>query len=68
MAGEQDRFAAAARRPGCWRPRCRRGRLELLRDCGHFPMTERPGPFADAVRRLIAGSAAQPPSAPTRVS
>ncbi|MEV7287839.1 alpha/beta hydrolase [Streptomyces sp. NPDC093252] len=30
------------------------GRLRLLAGCGHFAMAERPGPFADAVRALLA--------------
>ncbi|RST13167.1 MULTISPECIES: alpha/beta fold hydrolase [Streptomyces] len=67
VAGEQDRFAPPSE-AGLLAAALPKGRLELLRDCGHFPMTERPGPFADAVRRLIAGSAAQPSAAPTRVS
>ncbi|MFE1825771.1 alpha/beta fold hydrolase [Streptomyces yangpuensis] len=67
VAGEHDRFARpqeaallAAALP--------QGRLELLPDCGHFPMTERPRPFADAVRRLVDACAAAPSAVPTRAS
>ncbi|MER6313585.1 alpha/beta hydrolase [Streptomyces sp. NPDC001581] len=65
VAGENDRFAAP-QDAALLADALPQGRLELLRDCGHFPMTERPGPFADAVHRLLADHLAAPSTAPTK--
>ncbi|WP_051807088.1 alpha/beta fold hydrolase [Streptomyces sp. NRRL F-2664] len=67
VAGEHDRFAPP-REAALLAAALPRARFELLQDCGHFPMTEQPRAFADAVHRLIAAAATPPSAAPTRAS
>ncbi|SBU98598.1 Pimeloyl-ACP methyl ester carboxylesterase [Streptomyces sp. Ncost-T6T-1] len=52
VAGENDRFAAP-RDAALLAAALPQARLELLPDCGHFPMTEQPERFADTVRLLL---------------
>ncbi|WP_405440040.1 alpha/beta hydrolase [Streptomyces avidinii] len=67
VAGEDDRFAPP-RDAAALAAALPQGRLELLRGCGHFPMSERPRLFADTVHRLIAEHIAAPSAAATRAS